>query len=93
MKKEFVTYEIALNLRELGFDKPCLATYHKDLHTIIPIFAKFTNQKHILKAPLWQQVIDWFREKHNILIYPHHCQDGIVFIIVANGLCSTEHIS
>ena len=27
MKKEFVTYEIALELKELGFDEPCLAFF------------------------------------------------------------------
>ena len=27
MEKEFVPYEIALELKELGFDEPCFATY------------------------------------------------------------------
>jgi hypothetical protein len=27
MKKEFVPYEIAVNLKELGFDKPCFTYY------------------------------------------------------------------
>ena len=33
MKEQFVTYEIALKLKELGFDEPCLAFYQgsKDL--------------------------------------------------------------
>jgi hypothetical protein len=31
MKNEFVPYEIALALKELGFDKPCIAKY-----TVIP---------------------------------------------------------
>ena len=32
MKEQFVTYEIALKLKELGFDEPCLAYFQKDLH-------------------------------------------------------------
>ena len=28
MKEQFVTYEIALALKELGFDEPCFATYY-----------------------------------------------------------------
>lgn len=35
MKKEFIPYELALVLRELGFDKPCLAfwdAYNGDTH-------------------------------------------------------------
>ena len=30
MEKQFVTYEIALKLKELGFDEPCLASYYTD---------------------------------------------------------------
>ena len=29
MKKEFVPYELALELRELGFDEPCLLVYDR----------------------------------------------------------------
>ena len=35
MKKQFVTYEIALKLKELGFDEPCLAYY--DIKILFPI--------------------------------------------------------
>ena len=62
MNKEFIPYEQALELKELGFDEPCLATYHKELHTIIPIYAEYTNQD-VIKAPLYQQAFRWFREK------------------------------
>ncbi len=30
MEKQFVPYEIALTLKELGFNEPCFATYRKD---------------------------------------------------------------
>ena len=30
MKEQFVTYEIALALKELGFDEKCLASYYTD---------------------------------------------------------------
>ena len=30
MKKEFVSYEIALELKQLGFDEPCLTYYFSD---------------------------------------------------------------
>jgi len=65
MTREFIPYEQALALKELGFDEPCLATYHKELHTIIPIYAKYTNQD-VIKAPLYQQAFRWFREKYNL---------------------------
>jgi hypothetical protein len=103
MKNQFSTYEIALALKELGFDKKCLGYYHNQVE---PSFCNnldrgnsVTNSesRYILypqdcSAPLWQQAIDWFREEHNILIFPHHCLDGITFMVVSEGLCSKERI-
>lgn len=57
MDEEFVTYEQALALKELGFD---WGTYeHYDSHTkeICDIM------KHV-RAPLKQQAFRWFREKY-----------------------------
>ena len=65
MGKEFIPYEQALALKELGFDEPCFATYHKELHAIIPIYAIYTNQD-VIKAPLYQQAFRWFREKYDL---------------------------
>ena len=65
MEKEFIPYEQALALKELGFDEPCFATYHKELHAIIPIYAIYTNQD-VIKAPLYQQCWRWFREKYGL---------------------------
>lgn len=87
MEKQFVTYEIALKLKELGFDEECLAcfqmhgypiSYHK---LIIPTWDEEylqyeTGMKDIVDtviyAPLWQQAVDWLREKYliDILILP-----------------------
>lgn len=94
MKDLFVPYEIALKLKELGFNEPCFGYYCKHRNTVVipdqetldkleaflDIFP-VTSQNHFryqsCLAPLYQQVIDWFREKHNIIInsvpiYIHH---------------------
>lgn len=88
MKEQFVTYEIALKLKELGFNEKCLASYYTDdernydkgdiydcrrkLSSSIdfdPFKEEFdnfyinSNETYYVSAPLWQQVIDWFREK------------------------------
>lgn len=100
MEKEFCTYEIALTLKELGFDEPCIAFYAKyDFNndpgeeikkgSLIPFEqgSKYCGKSfylngfnvypqkdsnialgYVILAPLWQQAIDWFREKHNIYI-------------------------
>jgi hypothetical protein len=77
MKNEFVKYEQALSLKELGFDEPCLAFYDgKNTESVY--FNHLRNasgdyipfQKHDrLKwfgAPLKQQAFRWFREKCKI---------------------------
>lgn len=71
MEKEFITYELALELKELGFNEPCLANYVSGLNG----FEKLENKLEIwndddvdvlsssIKAPLFQQSFEWFREK------------------------------
>jgi hypothetical protein len=69
MEKEFVTYEQALALKELGFDEDVLAWYdteNKLLHTGC-LWQLFKNDDDFVLAPLKQQVFKWFREKYNIL--------------------------
>jgi hypothetical protein len=64
--KDFIPYEQALALKELGFDEPCLGNYADDEnHTL------FTNGNKPGKtnAPLYSQAFRWFREKHNIQGY------------------------
>ena len=76
MEKQFVTYEIALKLKELGFNKECLAYYNNPpypdlMHNCENVMESnfiIENIGNSLKAPLWQQVIDWLREKQNICI-------------------------
>ena len=74
MKEEFVTYEIALKLKELGFDEPCFG-YFPPLKKEITVWynPEITNSGEFILAPLWQQVIDWFREKHLIDIDKGWC--------------------
>ena len=77
MKEQFVTYEIALKLKELGFNEECLAYYHDKTEPYLCRYLDSNNGafnincRHVLfdtdcTAPLWQQAIDWFIEKYNI---------------------------
>jgi hypothetical protein len=68
MTKEFIPYEQALALKELGFDEPCFAYYGEINGGEIMLFLKknFDNQALYFLAPLKQQVFRWFREKQNI---------------------------
>lgn len=67
MKEQFVTYEIALKLKELGFDEECLGIYLNKEFRI----AHFKHQIEAnigVSAPLWQQAQDFLREKYNLHI-------------------------
>lgn len=72
MNKQFVTKEIAFALKELEFDEECFGFYHNagSLHLIRGNWnRKLGPKEHIYcSAPLWQQAIDFLREKHNIHI-------------------------
>ena len=70
MNKEFIPYEQALALKELGFNEPCIATYDEDKEFEIQDFEQNydTFPSHIIAAPLYQQAFRWFREKYNIHI-------------------------
>lgn len=84
MERQFVTYEIALKLKELGFDEECFAHYQNS-KTIIPKCAilKSSGQLYYKQnninpanqygdefctAPLWQQAIDWLFDKHGLYL-------------------------
>lgn len=79
MKHLFVPYELAKLAKEKGFDGNCLATYIEGETGISYILQM--NRKKLLpaaltgfttNAPLYQQLVDWFREKHGIVIQLHH---------------------
>jgi hypothetical protein len=71
MKNEFVTYEEALVLKELGFDEPCLFHTLKGeidfYRTSQDYFFKNTKNSIGISAILYQQAFRWFREKHNLV--------------------------
>lgn len=70
MNKEFIPYEQALELKQLGFDEPCLACYDKlnMLATYTKLFEpkNYNTSKYCISAPLYQQAFRWFREKYNL---------------------------
>jgi hypothetical protein len=73
MKNEFVTYEQALALKELGFDEQCFGGYAKDDKTLyIGYDAEFGEhffRDFYIRAPLKQQALRWFREKYKIRFF------------------------
>lgn len=64
IEKEFIPYQEALALKELGFDEPCLGNFADDEnHTL------FTNGNRPGKtnAPTYSQAFRFFREKYGLI--------------------------
>jgi hypothetical protein len=69
MEKEFIQYEQALALKELGFDEECFAYYSNEEL----VYSSHTNnymQRFRYAAPLYQQAFRWFREKYSVHMTP-----------------------
>jgi hypothetical protein len=89
MKNEFVTYEQAVKLKELGFNESCLFWFDEKNITFFKEFpmeqpSNF-NITHLVSAPLKQQVFTWFREKYNLdcsIINWHNCLENWCFRIM-----------
>ena len=69
MKNEFVPYNLAIQLEELGFDEPCLATIDQTeyIHikgTKYPIRGAMCYMD--TPCPTFSQAFRWFREKYNV---------------------------
>jgi hypothetical protein len=87
--KEFVSYEQALALKELGFDKECFATWNGDtLDMSLQIPSSYFTQEHVYgwfrekytQAPLKQQVFRWFRKKYDAHMHPTKLMPGVYII-------------
>jgi hypothetical protein len=101
MKKEFVTYEQALKLKELRFNEKCLGAYiwlngsknfqlafYKDRNI------NFNTTSNIyVSAPLKQQVFSWFRKKGYDVKLQREYNDlyfgfywtGVAWLLVSQG--------
>jgi len=68
MEKEFIPYEQALALKELGFDEPCLAYWDDDKS--FELNSEFLKGSQMddswLNTPTFSQVFRWFREKYQL---------------------------
>jgi len=69
MEKYFVNYEIALELKEVGFNETCFKVYDEEGFIQDEKIMDELKLTKIL-APLWDQVFDWLRIKHNVFACP-----------------------
>ena len=85
MKNEFVTYEQALALKELGFSSPYpiggyqggAVFYYEKGNLYYDGRPMYSSDAHAgqIDAPLYQQAFRWFREKYGLFIQPNRTID------------------
>ncbi len=73
MMNEFVTYEIALKMKVIGYDEPCMGCYFGNgekeffpgsVASANELTKKMLELGHI-PTPTWQSAFKWFREKYD----------------------------
>ena len=72
MNKDFVEYEEALELKQLGFDEPCFGVYAtKDGYVRKSAYDENGD------APTYSQAFRFFRDKHNINAQIAFCEYSV----------------
>lgn len=75
MENLFIPYKLAVIAKEKGFDEQCFGYFRKgelqffDKRNIVGSNQDLYKSDYI-KAPMYQQLVDWFREKHNLYLSP-----------------------
>lgn len=81
MEKEFIPYEQALALKELGFDEPCLAYWDDDKS--FELNSEFLKGSQMddswLNTPTFSQAFRWFREKYDLDNWVYKSRDCAYF--------------
>lgn len=86
MKHLFVPYNLAVLAKNKGFDEYCLYFYN-ELHYPGELLeningsynSDYPNDGHIIMAPLYQQLIDWFRDKYDYIIWVEKDYNGYFY--------------
>jgi hypothetical protein len=107
MNKEFIPYELALELKQLGFDEPCLGYYRgvlgkPEVELIIcqtppRFYHLMTIPEHFdILAPTYSQAFRFFRENHNLHSYidilkRYNGKSVYEFVIVSDDIEEEEN--
>ena len=100
MEKEFVPYELAWELKQLGFDEPCLAVFNDSKQFRINLESRNWNDNLVngdtTSSPLYQQAFRWFREKYALCIVIKPIDDKnleLGYNLLKNGLMMGSYLN
>lgn len=96
MEKEFVPYELAVKLKQLGFDEPCFGIWEDGklisvgghwgagiTHSMFGFEGdRFASDEY--RAPTFSQAFRWFREEYNLSFSVRFTQFGQYWIQYAS---------
>jgi hypothetical protein len=89
IEKEFLPYEQALELKELGFDEECFGFYTEEYKELIR--SKYVKYPINLPtkpflAPTFSQAFRWFRDNHKLVSWVYNSDDSkFYYTILQNG--------
>ena len=91
MNEDFAPFELAVKLREKGFDEPCYGYYHRDggddsFEVCGNGDSDFLNSKNQYRvaAPTISQVLKWLREEKKIHIIVEIADSGWYYTLYPN---------
>ena len=76
LEKEFIPYEVALDMKSIGFDEPCICVYNdKNIYSVEQgdnsvLFKTVINSRlpnNFYASPTFSQCFRWFREKYGLV--------------------------
>lgn len=77
MNEDFVSFELAVKLKEKGFDEPCNAVYNPTTYELQVTITTWRNSKDaLITSPTISQVLKWLLEEKKIYIEIGLCHDG-----------------
>ena len=78
IEKEFVPYEQAFALKQLGFNEPCFGYYIGGRLFITSDTVYNSTEIRVCIAPTFSQLFKWFREKYGLYSCIMYSSDGII---------------
>lgn len=97
MYNDIVTFDVAILLKEIGFNEPCWFVYTdinienpdaKPIKWGMKSEDTFENSfnKHTASAPMWSQVFRWFRKEYSTDSYIKKESENTYFYHIWNGV-------
>jgi hypothetical protein len=93
MNREFIPYELALELKQLGFKERCFGHYWENLFYFKTTFhhpSTMPNSPESCLAPTYSQAFRWFRDKYDLYCYVEPYKDNQFDYVVVSDLFGQE---